>query len=81
VWPLLRCREDVVSLKVVGLGVRTKDLSAITLPLWLVDRIDPVLDLHDDAAVLLHERSASLYTLGGLEGESAFISLAINKVM
>jgi hypothetical protein len=61
---LFRSREDIVGLESVGRAVGTKDLPALALPLWLVDRIDPILNFHDDASVLLHKCSATLDTLG-----------------
>jgi hypothetical protein len=65
---LLLSREDVVGLEGVGGAVRAEDIPALALPLWMVDRIDPILDLHHDAAVLLHKRLATLNTLSLFDG-------------
>jgi hypothetical protein len=73
---LLLGREDVVSLESVGGAVRAEDVPALALPLWVVDRIDPILDLHDDAAVLLHKRCATLNTLSLLDGECTYIGIS-----
>jgi hypothetical protein len=73
---LLGCREDVVGLEGVGWAVGAKDLPALALPLWPIDRIDPVLDFHDDAAVLLHKLSTAFYTLSRLEWNGACITIS-----
>jgi hypothetical protein len=45
--------ELVSSLKNIWVVTRAKDISLLPLPLRLVDGINPVLNLHDHAAVLL----------------------------
>ena len=69
--------EDVVSLEGVGRVVGTEDLPGIALPLRLVDGIDVVLDLHDDAAVLLNSAAAALKTLSRLNGKRACTRISI----
>lgn len=67
---LLGSREDIGSLKSVRSAIGTKDLVLLALPLGLVDGIDPVLDFHDDAAVLGDKTAAALGALGRLDGKS-----------
>lgn len=67
-------REVVSRFKNIRVVTRAKDLPLIPLPLRLIDSINPVLDLHDDTAVLLnHTRVTGLVeeTLGLLQRESA----------
>jgi hypothetical protein len=73
---LLRGRKDVLGLERVSWAGRTKDLLLLAPPFGVVDGVDPVLNLHDDAAVLLDEATAALSTLGRLDREStcSFIS-------
>ena len=61
--------EDVVSLKSVGRVVRTEDLLLLALPLRLIDGINVVLNLHDNAAVLLNSTTTAVQTLSGLNGK------------
>lgn len=66
--------EVVSGLENVCVVARAEDLALVALPLGLVDGVDPVLDLHDDAAVLLDGAWAGgdvEETLGLLEGEGA----------
>jgi len=66
--------EVVRSLEHVWPIARPEDVALLALPLGLVDGVDPVLDLHDDAAVLLHGARAGgdvEEALGLLEGEGA----------
>jgi len=65
---LLRGREDIVGLQRVGRAVGTEYLPALALPLRLVDGVDPVLNLHHDATVLLNESTAAWDTLSRLDG-------------
>ena len=65
-------REDVVSLKSVGRVVRTEDLPLLALPFRLVDSINVILDLHDDATVLLNSAATAVQTLSGLDGKRTF---------
>lgn len=55
-WASLRRRsintEHIASLKHVRVAPGAEDLLALALPLGVVDGVDPVLDLHDEAAVL-----------------------------
>lgn len=44
--------EDVAGLEDVGVASGAEDLLGLALPLGVVDGVDPVLDLHDEAAVL-----------------------------
>lgn len=44
--------EDVAGLEDVRVAAGAEDLLALALPLGVVDGVDPVLDLHDQAAVL-----------------------------
>jgi hypothetical protein len=53
---------------------------ALALPLGLVDRIDPVLDFHDNTAVLLYESSTTRNTLSGLDGECSCVLLVTNQI-
>jgi hypothetical protein len=73
---LLCGRKDVLSLERVSWARRTKDLLLLAPPFGVVDGVDPVLNLHDDAAVLLDEATAAFSTLGRLDREStcSFIS-------
>jgi hypothetical protein len=67
--------EAVAGLQDIGVGVGTIDLAVEAAPLGLVDGIDPVFDLHDDAAVLLDDARAVgdvVQALGGLEGDGAW---------
>lgn len=67
-------REVVRRLEDIRRIARTKDVALLALPLGLVDGIDPVLDLHDDAAILLDGAwtiGDVAETLGFLEGEGA----------
>lgn len=53
--------EIVSRFKHVGVVARAIDLSLVSLPFWLVDGVDPVLNLHNEAPVLLnYTRSASI---------------------
>ena len=61
--------KDVLCLEHVGFVARTEDLLLLALPLGVVDGVDPVLDLHDEAAVLFDDAGTALVTLGGLDGE------------
>lgn len=66
--------EPVTRLKHVGIRFGPVDLLVQTAPLGLVDGVDPVLDLHDDAAVLLDDTRAIsdiVQALGGFEGDGA----------
>jgi hypothetical protein len=65
---LVRCLQHI---RIIA---RTEDLLLVALPLRLVNGIDPVLNLHDDAAVLLNNaRSLAVpeEALGVLQGESS----------
>lgn len=62
-------RKDILRLQHVWLVARAEDLLLLTLPLWVVDGVDPVLDLHDEAAVLLDDAGTALVALGGLDGK------------
>ena len=64
---LLGGREDVVSLKSVGRSVRAENLALLTLPLGLVDGINPVLNLHNETTILLNKARLTINTLGGLD--------------
>jgi hypothetical protein len=64
-------REDIRCLQRVGRVIRTKDLLLLALPFRLVDGVDPVLNLHDDASVLLHDAGTSLVSLCRLDGKGA----------
>lgn len=44
--------EDVAGLEDVRVAAGAEDLLALALPLGVVDGVDPVLDLHDEAPVL-----------------------------
>lgn len=72
-------REAVRSLKNIRRIARSKDVPLLALPLGLVDSINPVLNLHNNAAVLLHSAgTVSLVeqTLRLLERESAVLATA-----
>lgn len=72
--------EVIRGLEDVGVVARAEDLALVALPLGLVDGVDPVLDLHDDAAVLLDGAWAGgdvEETLGLLEGEGAYESKSV----
>lgn len=43
----------------------------LSLPFWLIDSIDPVLDFHDYTAVLLDNAWTALVSLGGLDRKGA----------
>lgn len=63
--------ENVLRLEDVRVVTGAEDLLLLALPLGVVDGVNPVLDLHDDAAVLLDDARAALVPLGGLDGEGA----------
>ena len=65
-------RKDILGLENIRLIARTKDLLLLALPLGVVDAVDPVLDLQDDAAVLLNDAGATFVALGGLDGEGSW---------
>jgi len=70
-------REAVSSLEHVRRIAGAEDVALLALPLGLVDGVDPVLDLHDNAAVLLnHTRAVGLVeqTLGLLESEGTVLA-------
>lgn len=57
-------REAVSSLEHIRRIAGAEDVALLALPLGLVDGVDPVLNLHDDAAVLLDDtRAVGLSTL------------------
>jgi hypothetical protein len=62
-------REDVRRLQSVSRVIRSEDVLLLALPFRVVDSIDPVLDLHDDAAVLFDDAGAALVALGGFDGK------------
>ena len=51
-------RKGIGGLEHVRVVSRAKDVLLASLPLWLVDGVNPILDLHDQAAVLLHDTGA-----------------------
>lgn len=72
-------REAVSSLKHIRCITRAVDVALLALPLRLVDGINPVLNLHDNAAVLLDSaraRSVVEQTLGLFESEGAVLAAA-----
>ncbi len=77
---LLSRREDILSLERVSWAGRAKDLLLLSPPFGVVDGVDVVLNLHDDATVLLDESTAALSTLGRLDRKSTcnFISSCMN---
>jgi hypothetical protein len=71
-------REDVVSLKCVSRVVGTENLPLLALPLRLVDRINVVLNLHDDAAVLFNGAATAVKTLSRLDGKGPYQFISIS---
>ena len=72
-------REIVRRLEHVRPVAGAEDLAAGAAPGRVVDAVDPVLDLHDDAAVLLRDAGAGGVVeeaLGFLEGEGAVEAIA-----
>jgi len=69
---LLSSREHVLGLECVSSAGGTEDLLLLAPPFGVVDGIDPVLNLHDDAAVLGDVAAASLSTLGRLDRQSTW---------
>lgn len=67
---LLLRREDIFRAQNIWVIRRPVDLLLASLPLRLVDRINPVLDLHDDTSVRWYGAS-DIGTLGGLHGQRA----------
>lgn len=71
--------EDVAGLKDVGVAAGAEDLLGLALPLGVVDGVDPVLDLHDDAAVLgdgAREIRVVVQALARLERHRRVLSVA-----
>lgn len=68
--------EDIVSLKSVSRVIGTEDLPLLALPLRLVDSINVVLDLHDNAAVLLDGAATAVKTLGRLDRKRACLHIS-----
>ena len=67
---LLSGREHILGLERVSSAGGTKDLLLLAPPFGVVDGVNPVLNLHDDAAVLGDIAAASLSTLGRLDRQS-----------
>ena len=67
---LLSGREHVLGLERVSSAGGTEDLLLLAPPFGVVDSVNPVLNLHDDAAVLGDVAAASLSTLGRLDRQS-----------
>lgn len=65
---LLRGGEDILSLERVSWASGAENLPVFTHPFRVVDSVDPVLDLHDNAAVLGDQSTASLSALSRLDG-------------
>lgn len=74
---LLARRKHVISLKRISSCVRSENLPLLTLPLGVINGIDPVLNFHDDATVLGYVLAATRVTLGGFDGDGTFSQLAL----
>ena len=61
--------KHILRLQHIRLVARPKDLLLLTLPLRVVNPVDPVLDLHNDAPVFLYDARAALVALGRLDRE------------
>ena len=72
--------EDVVSLKSVGRVVGTKYLPLLALPLRLIDGINIVLNLHDNAAVLLNSTTTAVKALSRLNRERTLEQISALKI-
>lgn len=69
---LLSSREHVLGLERVSSAGGTEDLLLLAPPFGVVNGVNPVLNLHDDAAVLGDVATATLGTLGRLDRQSTW---------